>query len=419
MSKTEKTSEKLYYQDPYLTEFDALVTAVIPLEKGTFGIELDQTCFYVEGGGQPGDTGKLNKENVLDTISHQNKILHIVKHKISVGTRVNGKIDWDRRFSLMQSHTAQHILSEAFLKLYKAQSVSVHFSDNSLTIDLDIPQLTWDIVKNIEHETNRLVMENRPVEIHWIKNKADLGHFPLRKPPQKKSEQGYRIVVVKDYDYSACGGMHVKHAGEIGLIKILKWHPTQRGIRMEYVCGWRALADYQWKNHLIIEDAKFFETKDTDLHQIIMKTAEDLKIVRHQLDQTQKELTPYRASALINSGTKHQDGIIISHIFQDTDIKTLRALAAQILDTEPHSIVLFASTNSQKKVTLLFNRDDKFHPTDLKMNDLLREVATLIGGKGGGKPNFAQGGGTTEGLTEAMDLIKKKVKKKLDIVTNG
>jgi alanyl-tRNA synthetase len=319
----------------------------------------------------------------------------------------------------MQSHTAQHILSEAFLKLYKAQTVSVHFSDNSLTIDIDIPQLTWDIVKNIEHEANTLVMENQPIDIHWIQDEADLEQFPLRKPPQKKSKQGYRIVVVKDYDYSACGGMHVKRAGEIGVIKILKWHPTQRGIRLEYVCGWRALADYQWKNHLIIEDAKFFETKDTDLHQIIMKTAEDLKIVRHQLDQTQKELTPYRASALINSGTKHQDGIIISHIFQDTDIKTLRTLATRIVESEPHAIVLFASTGDQKKVHLLFNRDDKFHPTDLKMNDLLREVATKIGGKGGGKPNFAQGGGTTEGLTEAMNMIKKKVKKKLDIDPNG
>ncbi|CUT05723.1 alanyl-tRNA editing protein, partial [Candidatus Kryptobacter tengchongensis] len=227
-------TQKLYYNNSYTTQFKS---KVIDVKKynGKIALILDKTYFYPTSGGQEHDTGFINSARVVDVIELDNgEILHVIDGDVPSGD-VECKIDWDRRFSNMQQHTGQHILSRAFEILLNAETISSRLGDDIGTIDLDIETLSYDKVHEVENLANQIIWENRDVKIHYVDD-TEISKFPLRKQP--KVSGTIRIVEVRDFDFSPCGGTHVSRTGEIGLVKVKRWERVKGGLtRVDFVCG--------------------------------------------------------------------------------------------------------------------------------------------------------------------------------------
>jgi len=352
-------TEKLYYKNAYQKEFTSKILEVIELKgelTGNFGIILEKTCFYPEGGGQLGDTGKIDKFNVLDTQFKDGEIIHITEKSLEIGKKVKGKIDWARRYKFMQNHTAQHILSESFLKELKGDTFSVHLGENSLTLDVRLTKLKWADVYKVENLANRIISENRGIEIHWV-GKDDLDKFPLRKKP--KVNEDIRIVEVGKFDYSPCGGTHCNSSSEIGIIKVLKWIKVKNGFRVEFICGERALSDYQWKNKMILEIAEFLAVKKNDLKDSVQKLFEENKIQRKQIEEMQYKLLEDKFKKELNQTQKIEGIPVVKLIFNDGNFKIIRKIVTNLIEVEK-CIILIANVVNNKINTKFRSRWRKF-----------------------------------------------------------
>ena len=403
----------LYYDDSYLTEFDSTVVACVPMQE-KYGIELKETVFYPEGGGEPGDMGTLNKIPVLNTIKEQNgTIYHIVTKQITPQSKVHGKIDWNRRYDLMQFHTAQHLLSSTFWELYKAETISVHVSENSASIDLKIDQLTWEMIDKIEQRTNLLIYQNLPVIIHWIQDEKKLATFPLRRTVKKSSERGVRIVEIEKADYSACGGMHLKGIGEIGLLKVHRWSNLKNGVQVEFLFGTRALKDYSIKNKIILNLMKQLTCQDVELDDKIAQFQAELILLKDKNKTLFSNLLEFQIPQMMQEAHLFNNVKIVKAIFEELDPEEVKKTLNLILAT-PNIICLFALLRKEeKKIGLTFAHSVENPQKTLHMGKLISEVAQQINGKGGGKPNFAQGGGTGNLPPDLLDIAENLVKKQL------
>src|ERR1051326_619895 len=208
-------TERLYYADAYLHEFDASITRVASRD-GRTAVYLDRTAFYPTSGGQPFDIGTLNASRVVDVVDEDGGIAHLVDGRLSAGDRVHGVIDWTRRFDHMQQHTGQHVLSAAIDRLFGARTVSFHLGADASTIDLS-RELTRDELIAAEIDANRIVWENHPVAIRYA-SAEEAARLPLRK--ESIREGTLRLIDIEDFDLSACGGTHVARTGGIGVIAV-------------------------------------------------------------------------------------------------------------------------------------------------------------------------------------------------------
>ena len=227
-------TEKLYYQDPHLREFTATILEKSALADGQFAIILDRTAFYPEGGGQPCDTGSLNEAPVLSVQTRNGDIIHTVACDPGEGP-VTGRIDWQRRFDHMQQHTGEHILSGIFLSLHQAENVGFHLSATTCQIDVTLPSLSPEQAQIIEDAANAVIFSNRPIDAKFVET-AELSAYSLRKEPGAEFEQ-IRLVSIQNCDCCPCGGTHVSHTGEVGLLKIRGWEKRKNNIRVEFACG--------------------------------------------------------------------------------------------------------------------------------------------------------------------------------------
>ena len=226
---------KLYYEDSHLTAFSAKVTEVLENEKG-FWVTLEETAFYPEGGGQPCDLGTLGIANVLDVQEREGAVWHLLDQPLSVGQQAEGKIDWERRFDLMQQHTAEHIISGIANRLYGCHNVGFHMGADVITLDFD-KLLPEEALPKIEKLANEAVFANIPVQCS-VPSEAELPTIPYR--TKKALPWPVRLVEIPGYDTCACCGVHTKTTGELGLIKLLSCVKFHQGVRIEMVAGWRA-----------------------------------------------------------------------------------------------------------------------------------------------------------------------------------
>ncbi|MHA1563031.1 MAG: DHHA1 domain-containing protein, partial [Promethearchaeota archaeon] len=278
----------------------------------------------------------------------------------------------------------------------------------SLTLDVKLSKLTWVGVYKVENLANKIISENREIEIHWV-GKDDLDKFPLRKKP--KVNEDIRIVEVGKFDYSPCGGTHTRRSSELGIVKVLKWIKVKNGFRVEFICGERALSDYQWKNKMILEIAEFLAVKKKDLKDSVEKLFEDNKDQRKLIEELQYNVLKDEFYREIKQ-TQRIEGIpIVKLIFNDGNFKIIRKIVTDLIEVEKCIILTVNIVNN--KANLIFARSSKENENQVEMNTLLKLFASKIGGKGGGKPNFAQGGGNVEGLEEGFDIIFKKIKENL------
>ena len=400
-------TEKLYYKNSYQKEFTSKVIDVIKI-KEKYGIILEKTCFYPEGGGQLGDKGKLNKIEVVDTQIIEGEIVHITEKSMEKGEKIKGKIDWGRRYAFMQNHTAQHILSEGFQKVLGANTFSVHLGENSLTLDIAIPKLSWKDVKKVEETVYKIISENREIKTHWV-NKDEIDKFPLRKQP--KVSENIRIVEVDKFDYSPCGGTHLRNSGELGIIKVLKWIKIKNGFRVDFICGERALHDYQWKNRMILDIAEFLAIKKEDLKDSVEKLFEESKIQRKQIEELSYKILEDKFMTEINRSQKI-DGIpVVKLIFKDANFNIIRKIITKLIEQE--KCIILTANMVGSKANFIFARSSFGNEIKVNMNTLLKLYTSKIGGKGGGKPNFAQGGANVKVNDDEFNIIAESISHKL------
>ena len=391
-------TQRLYYADSYLREFDATVLDSHP-RNGQIGVVLDRTAFYPTSGGQPHDTGTLNNLPVIDVLEDEaDRIVHVVADRLQ-GT-VRGTVDWLRRFDHMQQHSGQHILSQAWVRALGAQTRAVHLGGEVSTLDLDRPELSAEAVASAEDLANQIVFEDRPVLVREV-DEADLVSLELRRPAKKHGR--IRVVEVEDFDRSACGGTHVRRTGEVGPIKIRRWERFKGGIRVEFYCGWRALRDYRWKNALTLELASQLTVKDAEVLGAVSRLAGQLRDRDRVLADVQDRLVDLEARQRLaqTPGPLH----VVAAVVPEWTTAMVTALAGRLAKAESTVAVL---GTSEGHLVIARSAD-----LDLDAATLLTQIVQQHGGRGGGRPAYAQGSVPTPRITEAVEAARRELTTRL------
>ena len=378
-------THRLFYDDPYLREFDATITAR-RLIDGRPAVALDRTAFYPTGGGQPNDTGILRDASgaaarVLDAQSDDEWVWHILDRALE-GDAVSAAIDWDRRFDHMQQHTGQHILSQAFIATADAETVAFHLGEKTSTIDLNRATLDAAALAAAEAAANAVVDAALPVTASFV-TPEELAALPLRKPP--KVTENIRIVQVRGFDWSACGGTHVAYASHVQQVKIVGTERRGAELRVAFLCGRRARADYTRLKALAQGLVSRFTAAEDEILDLIDRRAADADALRKDLAQLESEWAESKAASLYAEATPAGGRrVIVAGLDASADRvkKVAQALRARA------GVVACIAARGERPQIIVTRSDD----VTVDAGAALRTIAAAGGGKGGGRPDWAQGG---------------------------
>ena len=376
-------SERIYYTDPTCIEFDATVVSS-STSDGRSVVVLDRTAFYPTSGGQPYDTGSLGDAEVTDVIDlDDGTIGHVVSAPIAHGTPVRGRVDWARRFDHMQQHTGQHILSAAFDRLHRARTVGFHLGAVLSTIDID-KVLGTETLAAAESEANRVVWENLPVSIRFA-TPEEAAAMTFRKEPARMGP--LRVIEVEDFDLSACGGTHVARAGQVGVITLRSWEKFRGGMRLEFVCGSRVLREFRVLRDAVAGSLRYLSVAPLDLPSAIESAQGENKELRRTLRDLGERLAVHEASALVSGARQIGPARVVVDALDGWDQAGLKALAAAAA-SRPGVVAALLSAGEPALVVIARASD-----VNLDAAAVLEALVKKFGGKGGGKPELAQGGG--------------------------
>lgn len=389
-------TERLYWQDPYCREFEAHLIRRAEVDAHP-AVVLDRTCFYPSSGGQPHDTGMLSGIPVVDVIDAKDDILHVLAAPLD-GEIVRGAIDWARRFDHMQQHTGQHILSRAVEQLLGADTVSFHLGVASSTIDINRESLDAAEAALVEELANRIVWENRPVSVCEV-SAQEAGNLDLRKAVEAVDR--VRVVTVDGFDRCACGGTHVRATGEVGSIHIRGWGRQRDGVRIEFLCGRRAVDDYRLRDAILQRSANTLSVGVDELGEAIERLRMAEAEARYEAEGLKRRVLDLDVPRLAAEAEDVAGLHLISHVLHDYDGEGMRAIAQRLIQY-PGMIVMLAVGGPAPQICFARSRD-----VDLDMGQLLRDAAGPFGGRGGGRPHMAQGGGVDKDrLTDVLDAAR-------------
>jgi len=403
-------TDRLYYHDSFLYSFDAAVEETGGDARPA--VILDRTAFYPTSGGQVFDTGwitagsqKLRVNEVAD--AEDGRVVHYLEAPVkdlAPGTRVHGEIDASRRRDHMQQHSGQHVLSAAFVRLFNMPTVSFHMGDDYCSIDLDVsdldtPNVTKAQVEQAERLANEIILENRPVDVRFV-TRDEAGALGLRKVPVADREE-LRIIDIRDWDLSACGGTHVAQTGQIGCILLRKTEKVRQGWRVEFIAGQRAVATARRDFTTLTESASLFSAHIYDVPQQVRKSLEEIRALRKQREQSLEELAAAQAAALLAETTELNGRKLVVRTFSDRDMSFLKLLAQKLTRLAPNVVVLVATTSPQPSIVFAQSAGQAFD-----MGALMRETMAKLGGRGGGSKDMAQGGVPgAEGIEAALASV--------------
>jgi alanyl-tRNA synthetase len=365
---------RLYYTDAYLHDFEA---AVVDRAEDGRRIYLDRTAFYPTSGGQPHDTGTLAGSAVLDVVDEGDRIAHVLADPIDTDA-VGGAVDWLRRFDHMQQHTGQHLLSAVIHELFGHRTIAVHFGRESSTLDLDATALEHARLVEAEARANEIVAENRPVEVSFEQAAQAVG---LRKASAR--EGTLRIVTIRDLDRSACGGTHVRATGEIGPIFVRKSERVKRNVRLEFVCGARAVRRARADLDLLSRLAGQFSAAADEVPALMEAQRAELKAAAVARRELEEALARYRARELYDAIPDGAPRRIVVREEQGA-IDRLRPLA-QAVAAMPSA--LFVGWTADPPALLVGASPD----AGVDAGAALKSALEAVGGRGGGNARLAQG----------------------------
>lgn len=363
---------QLYEQDAYCQAFETKVLDCTQIGEDSFKIRLENTAFYPEGGGQPWDTGFLNESQVLEVHKKENHIIHHCTKALTIGEKVKGQIDWDRRFDFMQLHSGEHIVSGLAHSMFSCDNVGFHMGKELVTIDFNV-ELNETQVKELEKRSNQYIWENHPISITYP-NEIELKTLDYRS--KKELTGDVRIVSFPEADCCACCGTHVSYSGEIGFIVLLSCQKFREGVRIELLCGARAFAYL-----------KEIKEQNTSISQLLsaktLVTAiavERLKKEKEQLEFQRLELEKKYISMIVNN---YENTEKVCLFLDDFTPDSLRVLAGELAGKVSSYVLCFSPFESVFRFAFASKQDD--------MRLISNELKEKFSLRGGGKANLVQG----------------------------
>ncbi|MFC4617561.1 DHHA1 domain-containing protein [Camelliibacillus cellulosilyticus] len=403
-------TDKLYYKDPYIKDFEAsLLSTGQDEEHGPYVI-LDRTAFYPTGGGQPCDLGTINGIAVTKVLEVDGEIRHYLEQPLLENVKqVMGIIDWRRRYDHMQQHAGQHILSAVFADRLGCQTIAFHLGADTATIDLKTATISEEHLQSAQILANEIVFRNAPIRTKWVEE-DDLKNYPLRKAPKVK--ENIRLVIIEDVDYNACGGTHPIRTGEVGPIQILATERNQNATRIHFICGWRAIHAFQRKQTVIKNLTNKLSSLEQELPEKVTSLLDRSNQLEKKMTEKEEALLAYEAKDLLKKAEPIGDVRLVARAFLDRGPAECQTLARLLTDQAEDAIVLLVS-KSGRRLHVIAARGSRPHEN---MKALIQDALTIINGRGGGKPERAQGGAETDLSAEGMlahllDLVAAKVKK--------
>lgn len=403
-------TELLFYQDPYMREFESVVLYA----KGN-RVVLERTAFYPEGGGQPGDTGVLTTEDKSLRVTHVEKVNGVVVHhvdgELKAGEIVTGRIDWSSRISLMRHHSATHILlgsARNVLGSHVWQSGAQKGKERSRLDIAHYTKITDDELRQIEVIANMIVMESLPIEKLWMDRTEAEKKYGFRLyqggvPPGKK----IRVVRISDFDVQACAGTHCNNTSEVGPIKILRTERIQDGVeRIEFSAGLSALKHIQEIEALLMKSCEVLSlSKPEDLPKAVERFFKEWKGLRKELD----ELKRFSFRERRELSVEKVGDVSIIHGILKLEMKDLIGIAGEQIKS-PKTVAVLGSDKDGGKLLIARSKD-----LSIDCSEIVRDAAKIIGGSGGGKKDFAQGGGPLDGkINDAVKYAINSVKRLIE-----
>jgi alanyl-tRNA synthetase len=380
-------TNRLYYTDPARLTFEARVQRSEPApasHPGAFAVWLSESAFYPTTGGQPFDTGRLGEARVVDVFEDDaGEVVHVTDRPLEPGASVAGAVDAARRLDHRQQHSGQHVLSAAFIRTANVATVSFHLGATVSTIDL-AREVTPAEIGAAEDAANAVILEHRPVTIRFVSGE-EAAALPLRKEPKRTGE--LRIIDIADWDVSACGGTHVSHTGEIGPIAVRGWERFKGGTRLEFVCGGRTLTAFRELRDAVTAASRLLSVLPHELSGAIGRLQEEARDLRRSQRDLQGELAVFRAAALAASAETLGSRRAVLATVPGADGNALKALAAAIV-AQPGLVAVLIG-DARPAVAVVARSAD----VDLDASALFKTLVGRFGGKGGGRPDMAQGGG--------------------------
>ena len=381
-------TDRLYYQDSFLFEFDARVVECLRID-GRHAVVLDRTAFYPTSGGQTHDTGFLLVEGsdgveVLEVgDGEQGRVIHFTSAPIAVGSGVRGNVGPERRLDHIQQHTGQHVLSAAFIRLFSMPTVSFHMGDETCTIDLETASLTPEQGEEAERLANEVIAQDRPVTVRFVplERARELG---LRKLPPNQTGD-LRLIDIQDFDLCACGGTHVRATGQIGSILLRKTEKVKQGIRVEFVCGLRAVGMARRDYNTLTEAAALFSAHIHEVPQQVRKVLEVARASNKTQHKLLEEIAELQAERMLAqaSGTPR----VITKVFAEREAAFIKLLAQKLTAGKSEVVALLVALGGQPTLVFAQSPGQKFN-----MGQLLKDALAQLGGRGGGSADMAQGG---------------------------
>ncbi len=396
------TPERLYYSDAFLRTFSGAVTDVRELAHSNsdtiWQVSLDRTAFYPTSGGQPFDRGMLRASSPAGAIreirveqveeDEGETVWHFVREPLAKGTRVEGEIDWDRRFDHMQQHTGQHLLSAVFLRELQMPTVSFHLGESISTIDIAGGLPAHHSLERVERIANEIIFEDRPVMTSYARRdeaEAMQAAGDLRKLPDRQGT--IRLIEITDCDRNACGGTHVRSTGQIGGLLLRSVEKVSRGVRIEFVCGFRAVRAARIDASILSSTKALLSTGAADLPEAVGRMLTEVKTSEKERQKLREELAAFQAAALAREVPIDNGLRLVVREWKDRDRDSVRLLASRTAAAAPSTVVIFCAKDANKVSVFVARSSD----LGFDCGKILREALVQLGLRGGGSPDLAQG----------------------------
>lgn len=366
-----KPTIKLFENDSYIKEFSAIVVDCEEKDNSYF-IVLDKTAFFPEGGGQDADKGTINNAEVLDVQIKDNIVYHKLEKPLKTGDTVDCKIDWDTRFSRMQNHTGEHIVSGIIHRTFGYNNVGFHMNDNLVTLDVDGP-LTDAQIREVEIKSNQAIYGNKSIKAIYP-TPEELADYDYRS--KLDITEGVRLIEIEDTDLCACCAPHVARTGEVGIIKIISYIPYKKGTRIEMLCGLLAINDYinlhnTNKQIMNMLSAKRFETPDS------------VERIQAELSNARAENKKLMADLATLKMEKHIADNKVCVFIDGVSYDELRNCSNTLIE-EHEYCYLFSNTDENNYIYVVSSKGQN-------VRELVQELNKTFSGKGGGRDTYAQG----------------------------
>lgn len=386
-------TEKLFYEDSHMVTFSA---TVISCEQSgeTYEVVLDRTAFFPEGGGQYADTGYLDDAEVIDVQEKNGEIYHQTKQPLEAGKIVQGTINWDERFSKMQQHSGEHIVSGLVHSAYGYDNVGFHMGKDAITMDFN-GVITKEQLKDIERKANEAVVKNLDIHVLYPA-KEELASISYRSKIEIEGQ--VRIVEIPGYDVCACCAPHVKKTGEIGLIKLLNVQNYKGGVRVSMLCGFRALDDYEKKSESVKQISVLLSAPEEEVFSEVSRLKEEISHGKVRLAQLQEKLLSYKVEQI----PRTQKVVVLFE--EELSGNAPRELVNLVLERGAVIGAVFAGTEEEGYRYVVGSRT-----CDTRI--FAKCLNGAFGGRGGGKPEMVQGScvGKEEMIRKEVETCSREV----------